>query len=70
MAWPDYRLAIEVQGGVFVRGRHTRGAALLKEWEKLNHAAMLGWRVMFVQPNDLCMGAFAEMVQRALERKE
>ena len=38
-AWPLHALALEVQGGLFVRGRHSRGAALLKEHEKLNAAA-------------------------------
>ena len=29
-------VAIEVQGGIWGGGRHNRGAAMLKEWEKLN----------------------------------
>lgn len=49
----DQKLAIEVQGGLFVQGRHSRGAALLKEHEKLNTAASLGWRVFFVTPQTL-----------------
>ncbi len=53
-AWPAARLALEVQGGIFVQGRHSRGAALLKEWEKLNTAAAYGYRVLFCQPADLC----------------
>lgn len=53
IAWPDRFLAIEVQGGIWTRGRHTRGAAMLKEWEKLNTAASLGWRILYVQPTDL-----------------
>jgi hypothetical protein len=49
-AWPSQRLALEIQGGIFVQGRHTRGAALLKEFEKLNQAAAMGWRVFYVTP--------------------
>lgn len=52
-AWPDRLLALEVQGGIWTSGRHVRGASLLKEWEKLNEAATLGWRVMYCQPQDL-----------------
>jgi hypothetical protein len=53
VAWPDRMVALEVQGGLFVNGRHSRGAALLKEHEKLNAAAALGWRVLYVVPTRL-----------------
>jgi len=53
-AWPEHKVALEVQGGIFIAGRHSRGAALLKEWEKLNMAAMRGWRILYCQPKDLC----------------
>jgi hypothetical protein len=60
------QLAIEVQGGLFVDGRHNRGAAMLKEWEKLNEAAAMGWRILYVQPRDLCTFAFVSTLKRAL----
>jgi hypothetical protein len=53
VAWTKARVALEIQGGVFTRGRHTRGAALLKEHEKLSTAAALGWKVMFCTPQTL-----------------
>ncbi len=52
-AWPESKVALEVQGGLFVQGRHSRGAALLKEHDKLNAAAALGWRVLFATPKTL-----------------
>lgn len=54
--WLDRKLALEVQGGLFVEGRHSRGAALLKEHEKLNAAAALGWRVTFTTPSAVTSG--------------
>lgn len=77
-AWPVVRepqgitgensgaLAIEIQGGMFTQGRHTRGGALRKEWEKLNMAAILGWRILYFQPDDIYKKATMEMIQRAL----
>jgi hypothetical protein len=50
--WPDQRLALEIQGGVFCNGRHSRGAAMIKEWEKLNTAAGMGYRLLYCQPSD------------------
>jgi hypothetical protein len=59
-------VAIEVQGGIWSGGRHNRGAAMLKEWEKLNEAAAMGWRIMYCQPSDLCTVQFATLIKRAL----
>jgi very-short-patch-repair endonuclease len=45
-AWPARMLAVEVEGGVYSGGRHTRGSGFVKDVEKYNAAAMLGWRVL------------------------
>ena len=41
---PDLRLAIEINGGNWTGG-HRRGKRQEDEYDKLNHAAMDGWRV-------------------------
>jgi hypothetical protein len=64
--WPDLKLALEVQGGIFTRGRHTRGAALLREHEKLNAAAALGYRVLFVTPQQLQDGEAVRIAREAI----
>lgn len=69
-AWINDRVALEVQGGIFRRGRHTQGAALLKEWEKLNTAACLGWRVLYCQPDDLLRLVTIDTIREALAWKE
>jgi very-short-patch-repair endonuclease len=48
-AWPDRKVALEEDGGVWTRGRHTRGAGFLRDMEKLNLAVELGWRVLRYQ---------------------
>jgi very-short-patch-repair endonuclease len=45
-AIPSARVAVEVNGGVWTAGRHSRGSGLLKEYEKMRAAAILGWRVL------------------------
>lgn len=42
---PERKIAVEIDGGVFVKGRHSRGAGYRSDCEKLNAAAALGWRV-------------------------
>lgn len=45
-AWPAYKVAAEVEGGTWSRGRHSRGAGFERDCEKYNAAALLGWRVL------------------------
>lgn len=45
-AWPDEKLAVEIDGGVFSGGRHTRGTGYTEDCSKLNEAAVLGWSVL------------------------
>jgi hypothetical protein len=59
-------VALEVQGGIWTSGRHTRGAALLKEWEKINEAAILGWRIIYCQPEDLMKKQTVDTIKRAI----
>jgi very-short-patch-repair endonuclease len=46
IAIPNERIAIELEGGVFTGGRHTRGTGYLNDMEKYNAATALGWRVL------------------------
>ena len=47
----ETKIAIELQGGTYSSGRHTNGAALAKEYEKLNIATQKGWRIFFLDTN-------------------
>ena len=52
--WIVPRVALEVEGGIWIRGRHSRGAGMLKDMEKYNHAVIQGWRVLRCTPDTLC----------------
>lgn len=45
-AWPALRLLVEVEGGTYSGGRHTRGAGYAEDCEKYNAAAAVGWTVL------------------------
>jgi len=39
------KIAVEIDGGAFSGGRHTRGGGFVADCEKINAAIVLGWRV-------------------------
>lgn len=66
-AWPDLMLAVEVEGGVYQRGRHTRGGGFVADCEKYNEATLLGWRVLRVTGDHIKSGAALAWIERALK---
>jgi hypothetical protein len=42
-AWPELKIALEVEGATFAGGRHSTGAGLAEDARKYNRAAALGW---------------------------
>jgi very-short-patch-repair endonuclease len=65
-AWPEKKIAVEVEGGVFIRGRHTRGSGFEKDAEKYNAAALRGWRVLRYTRKGVMNGAAIREIERAL----
>lgn len=52
-AIPSLKIAVEINGGVWSNGRHSRGSGLVLEYEKMRAAAILGWRVLPFTPQEL-----------------
>lgn len=50
LAWPDRKVAVEIDGGGWVNGRHSRGGGIEKDAEKFAEATLLGWRVFRCSP--------------------
>ena len=46
-------IAIEVEGGAYTQGRHTRGKGFVADMEKYNEAVCLGWQLIRVTPSQL-----------------
>jgi very-short-patch-repair endonuclease len=42
-ARPDIKLAVEIEGGTFTGGRHTRGKGYEEDCEKYNALTAMGW---------------------------
>lgn len=65
-AWPDALVAAEIEGGVWVRGRHTRGSGFVNDCRKYNEAAILGWKVLRFPGGWVESGEAIEMLERCL----
>ena len=47
------KIAIEVEGGIWSQGRHVRGNGFMKDVEKYNAAATMGWCVLRYAPTQI-----------------
>lgn len=45
-AWVSAQVAVELEGGTYTRGRHTRGAGYRSDCAKYNAAQLRGWIVL------------------------
>ena len=64
--WPDRMLLVEVEGGIWADGRHSRGKGMEADMEKYNTAALDGWRVLRVSGGMIKRGEALRMIEKAL----
>lgn len=65
-AWPERLLAVEIEGGVWSGGRHTRGKGFSEDCVKYAEAAVLGYRVIRVTGDMVKNGQALRYAQLAL----
>jgi very-short-patch-repair endonuclease len=66
-AWPDGKVAAEVEGGTkYGQSRHSRGAGFDLDAEKYNEAAIRGWLVLRFSDRMVLSGEAVRVIQRAL----
>ena len=61
-------VAIELEGGVWSRGRHTRPTGFLNDMEKYNLAASMGILVFRVPSHDISTKWLTPIIQTIYER--
>lgn len=66
--WNDKgeKLAVEVDGGTWMNGRHSRGKGYDSDCEKLAELQIAGWTVIKITETHLKNGKALEWTQRAL----
>lgn len=71
-AIPSLKIAVEIEGGEWSRGRHTRGQGFIDDCEKYNAAALLGWEVLRFPGTVIkrdCAGAVEDVKAAIRQRK-
>ncbi len=66
---PLYNVGIEVEGGIHVGGRHTRGKGYESDCEKYNAAVLMGIRLLRFTTGMVMDGRAIEAVKEALYGK-
>lgn len=64
--WPDRGIALEVQGGIWIHGAHSRGAGLADDCDKVNLAALHGWHVFKITERQIRDGSAFELIRKFL----
>lgn len=66
LGWPDRKVAAEVDGGTYVAGRHTRGAAIESDAAKFSEASVCGWRLLRFTARMVASGRAVDLLERIL----
>lgn len=65
--WPVRKVIVEVEGGVWTGGRHSRGGrSFLNDMEKYNTAAILGYRLLRVAGDHISSGQAIDWILQCL----
>ena len=63
-AIPSHKVAVEVEGGAFTNGRHTRGTGFIADMEKYNELTCQGWALIRTTPQLLLTEKTLQNVRR------
>ena len=59
-------VAVEINGGIWIQGRHTRGSGQIKDFEKLNEAQRMNIKVFQFTPQQMPLESTAEFLRSVI----
>lgn len=68
-AWPDLMVALELEGGTFIGGRHSTGAGMRADMEKYNEAQIRGWCVLRCETKAARSARILGVLRRAMNTR-
>ena len=57
-------VALEIEGGIWTKGRHTRGKGYLADMEKYNTMTAMGVRLIRLTPSQVCAGELTAWLRK------
>lgn len=68
-AIPEQKIAIEIEGGIWIQGRHNRASGFVKDMEKYNTAASLGWILIRSTPQNILSTEILNFIKDAIANR-
>ncbi len=59
----ESRTLVEIEGGIWVQGRHNRAAGFNADLEKYLEAGLFGWRLFRIAPDQITMESVEKLVR-------
>jgi very-short-patch-repair endonuclease len=69
-AIPVHKIAVEVDGGVWIGGRHNRASGYIKDLEKFNAAGSMGWTVLKFTPDKLYKSVTIDLIRETVKNRQ
>ncbi len=66
----DYKIAIEVEGGTWINGRHNRGGSIEADMDKYNALAIRGWTLLRFTGGMINSGKAMQIIHNAIQSKK
>lgn len=63
------KLAIEIEGGIWIQGGHSRGSGFMKNIDKYNEATIFGWHLLRFAPAQIIDRIYLDKIRRFLYNK-
>lgn len=70
LAYVTLKIALEVEGGIWIQGRHTRGLGFENDLRKYNAAVLDGWLLLRVSYGMVGTGEALEAIHHALNLRQ
>lgn len=68
--WHEEKVVVEINGGTWVKSKHTTGSGLRRDYEKRNDAALEGWLPLTFDSSHLDTGyALGETLEALRSRR-